>query len=251
MATFIGRKSELKDLTVKLRQHDIVVIHGLKGVGKSSLAREYCKHIARPYFWIDLRNIVGSDEILQSLVRHFIQQAIRVDDPRALLNIVCENIARRRHNLVIVFDNAEDIFKKEDDVKMCIDILLSLSQQKNTKVLVTSTSMFPKETIQYGEFPLRELCFEDSFDLLRSICPNLRDTEKIAKIVELCEGIPLALLLTGGEIEDNNTLTVDDIIYLLSHHRLKLLSPECYTQDEQIGTVIIEICNMCSPSLIQ
>lgn len=236
MANFIGRKSELTDLTAKLRQCDIVVVHGLKGVGKSSLAREYCKHIERPYFWIDLRNITDSDEILQSLVRHFIQEAIGVDDPRELLSVVCENIVRRRLDLVIIFDNAEDIFKTEEDI-LCVDILLSLSQLKNTKVLVTSTSRFRTKTIDCEEFLLKELSFQDSFDLLKSICPNLKDTEKIAKIVELCEGLPLALLLTGGEIEDNS-LSVEKIIYLLSHHRLKILSSECYTQDEQIGMFI-------------
>ncbi|XP_062617214.1 uncharacterized protein LOC134278918 [Saccostrea cucullata] len=66
----------------------------------------------------------------------------------------------------------------------------------------------------------------------------MMQTNKISKIVELCEGLPLALLLAGGEIEDDSSsLDVDDVIYLLIHNRLGILSSECYSQDEQIESI--------------
>ncbi|XP_062617186.1 uncharacterized protein LOC134278901 isoform X2 [Saccostrea cucullata] len=235
MATFIGRRSELQKLAEKLTRYDIIVIHGLKGIGKTSLAREYCKGANRPYLWIDLRNITNSEEVLYSLARHCLQEEVIADDTRALLSALCENIVRRKH-CIIVFDNAEDVFKDEDNLS--VEILLSLSQLKNTKIIVTSTIRVSSEKVQLDELLLKELSYEDSFDLLKTICPSLKDTDKISKIVELCEGLPLALLLAGGEVEDDsNLLDAEDVIYFLSHQRIRILSSEFYTQDEQIDSI--------------
>lgn len=241
MASFVGRLSEIQALTDTFQQHKVVVIRGFKGVGKSALAREFCKHFQRPYYWIELRNITVANEILQTLVRVFLQETIVLDDPKSLLQLICTNISGRRYHLVIVFDNAEDVVK-DADCDLFVEILHSLSNLINTSTLVTTTVKIPFQDDQIGDVFLQELCFEDSFDLLKSVCPTLRDTEKIAAIINLCEGIPLALLLAGGEI---GLLDVDEVIYLLSHYRLKVLSSECYPKEEQIGRN-----HQCSQSLI-
>lgn len=111
MASFVGRLSEIQALTDTFQQHKVVVIRGFKGVGKSALAREFCKHFQRPFYWIELRNITVTNEILQTLVRVFLQETIVLDDPKSLLQLICTNISGRRYHLVIVFDNAEDVVK--------------------------------------------------------------------------------------------------------------------------------------------
>lgn len=231
MASFVGRLSEIQALTDTFQKHKVVVIRGFKGIGKSALAREFCKHFQRKFCWIDLRNVTIANEILQSLVRVFLQEAIVLDDPKSLLQLICTNILGRRHHLVIVFDNAEDVVK-DADCDMFVEILRSLSNLNNTSTLVTTTVKIPVQDDQICDFFLQELCFEDSFDLLKSVCPTLTDIEQISEIIKLCEGIPLALLLAGGEI---GPLDVNEVIYLLRHYRLKVLSSECYPKEEQIG----------------
>ena len=233
MAFLVGRVSEIKELREKLRQHKIVVIHGFKGVGKSSIARELCRQIQQPYYWNDLRNVSTADEVLQYLVRNFLKEAIVLEDSKAMLALVCENIARHGHDLVIVFDNAEDVIKGPEG-HFFVEILLSLSYLVNTNVLVTSDVKLSVQKEEICDYALGELCFKDSYDLLKSVCPTLKDPDKISAVVNLCEGIPLALVLAGGEI---GFLDVDDVIYLLSHHRLRVLSSECYSKDEQIGKI--------------
>ncbi|XP_065926663.1 uncharacterized protein [Magallana gigas] len=232
MASFIGRLSEIQALTDTFQEHKVVVIRGFKGIGKSALAREFCKHFQRPFYWIDLRNVTIANEILQTLVRVFLQEAIVLDDPKSLLQLICTNISGRRYHLVIAFDNAEDVVK-DADCDLFVEILRSLSNLNNTSTVVTTTVKIPVQNDQIGDFFLQELCFEDSFDLLKSVCPTLTDTKKISAIINLCEGIPLALLLAGGEI---GPLDVDEVIYLLSHYRLKVLSSECYPKEEQIDS---------------
>ncbi|XP_011456017.3 uncharacterized protein [Magallana gigas] len=233
MASFIGRLSEIQALTDTFQEHKVVVIRGFKGIGKSALAREFCKHFQRPFYWIDLRNVTIANEILQTLVRVFLQEAIVLDDPKSLLQLICTNISGRRYHLVIAFDNAEDVVK-DADCDLFVEILRSLSNLNNTSTVVTTTVKIPVQNDQIGDFFLQELCFEDSFDLLKSVCPTLTDTKKISAIINLCEGIPLALLLAGGEI---GPLDVDEVIYLLSHYRLKVLSSECYPKEEQIEPI--------------
>lgn len=114
MASFVGRSAEIKALLNKIQHHKLVVIRGFKGIGKSALGREVCKHIQQPFYWIDLRNITIADEMLQSLVRVFIQEAIVLDDQKSLLRAICENIVGKGHHLLIVFDNAEDLVKDND-----------------------------------------------------------------------------------------------------------------------------------------
>lgn len=241
MASFVGRSTEIKALINKIQHHKLVVIRGFKGIGKSAIAREVCKHIQQPFYWIDLRNITIADEMLQSLVRVFIQEAIVLDDKKSLLRAICENIVGKGHHILIVFDNAEDLVK-DNDCGLFVEILLSLSNLINTNILVTTTVKVPVQKDKLVDFFVKELCFEDAFDLLKSVCPTLTDIEKISAIINLCEGIPLALLLAGGEI---GPLDVDEVIYLLSHYRLKVLSSECYPKEEQIGRN-----HQCSQSLI-
>ncbi|XP_078322375.1 uncharacterized protein LOC111103902 isoform X3 [Crassostrea virginica] len=233
MASFVGRLSEIRELRENVQQHEIVVIRGFKGVGKSSIARELCRQIQQPYYWNDLRNINTADGVLQHLLSNFTQEAAVLEDKRALLTIVCENIASQGCDLVVIFDNAEDVIKGEDSA-FFVDIILSLSHLINTNILVTTNVMLPFHQDKICDFILKELCFKDSYDLLKSVCPTLKDTDKISAIVNLCEGIPLALVLAGGEI---GFLNVDEVIYLLSHRRLKVLSSDCYSKDEQLEPV--------------
>ena len=60
------------------------------------------------------------------------------------------------------------------------------------------------------------------------------------KIAELCEGLPLALLMTGSELEQDEEGLLDpcDMVELLNKCRLKVLSQDLYPIQERIGKLV-------------
>ena len=59
------------------------------------------------------------------------------------------------------------------------------------------------------------------------------------KIAELCGGLPLALLMTGSELEqDDGLLDPCDMVELLNKCRLKVLSQDLYPIQERIGKLV-------------
>ncbi|XP_061176456.1 uncharacterized protein LOC133185331 [Saccostrea echinata] len=220
----------------KYIKSDVVVIHGLKAVGKSSLARQFCELVDCKSVWIDLKYVVNCEGLLKALGRQILHDGFTTESLDEMLTILTENIAHRKEEILIIFDNAEDIYK-ENQFEFANHIIESLARIKNVKILITSITSLSMRKDNFDDFHLRPMCFFDSVKLLGHVCPSLKETTKIGKIVELCEGIPLAMLLSGAEIaDDNNPLNAEDIIELLSRSRLRILSSEYYAQDDRIDS---------------
>lgn len=69
LQTFLGRHDEIKQVKSALKMHEMSILQGMGGIGKSSLAAEVADQIASNYsdgvLWGDLRT-TGNDEILDN-----------------------------------------------------------------------------------------------------------------------------------------------------------------------------------------
>jgi class 3 adenylate cyclase/tetratricopeptide (TPR) repeat protein len=111
--SFSGRDEELVALHAALaRDGAVVVVYGLGGVGKSSIAREYGWRNRDAYsvvWWLNAQTEDGIIDGLVSLGAMFVQGLDRLDDRRAAAKRVVNSIIGGFDKpVLLVFDNLED-----------------------------------------------------------------------------------------------------------------------------------------------
>ncbi|HYL27634.1 MAG TPA: adenylate/guanylate cyclase domain-containing protein, partial [Candidatus Nitrosotalea sp.] len=111
--SFSGRQEELATLHAALKRDGaIAVVHGLGGVGKSSLAREYGRHYRDEYsilWWLNAESESGIVDGLLRLGATFVKGLDRLADRRVgaerVINCVLGGFDKP---VLLVFDNLED-----------------------------------------------------------------------------------------------------------------------------------------------
>lgn len=111
--SFSGRDEELAAVHAALA-HDgaIAVVHGLGGIGKSSVAREYGWRNREAYsvvWWLNAQTEDGAIDGLVSLGAMFVQGLDQLDDRRAAAKRVVNSVLGGFDKpVLLVFDNLED-----------------------------------------------------------------------------------------------------------------------------------------------
>jgi DNA-binding SARP family transcriptional activator/tetratricopeptide (TPR) repeat protein len=111
--SFTGRESELAQLDAALWQHTgQVAIHGLSGVGKSALAREYARRNRDRYaavWWLNSETEAGIIDGLVRLGSEFVPALAKLDDRRSAAEQVTANVlSGLTKPVLLVFDNLDD-----------------------------------------------------------------------------------------------------------------------------------------------
>ncbi|XP_061176031.1 uncharacterized protein LOC133184983 [Saccostrea echinata] len=263
MAIFVGRQRELGELRELCCFSDLIVIHGLKGIGKSSFVKQFCENIDHTF--IDVRRREEHPLQLVQMIESEMEDIKRtknreinkpsIDNSNwksdslntSNVHLACtrRTICRRKEiEILLVLDNAEEICADSRS----ISTLTSISKLPGVTILITSTVSPAEMNEQLTELPLKPLPYTDAHALLRTICPSTEDNYFIPKIIELCEGIPLALQIVGLELQ-SALLTPEDLAILLTHSRLKVLSQEYFPKDDQIESTYREFLNKISEPL--
>lgn len=246
MDDFVGRVKEIQDICNSLFSQSTLtralIICGLRAVGKSSLVRQICNRIQDfKVEWVDLRKVTEATRILEPLALSVLKERLDLFHSadaetmfNGLLYRLCTAFDNSPHKHLIVFDNIEDLVEGELLSDYMTKVLCSFVDLTNVRVIATSTTKTEISHPCVSEVLLEPLSLKDSQTLLSELCPSLRKDDKFYKIVDLCEGLPLVLQMTAAEI-DTGELTVDEIVYLLSQCRLKLLSQEFYPSTQRLG----------------
>ncbi|MGC2632753.1 MAG: FxSxx-COOH system tetratricopeptide repeat protein [Candidatus Cybelea sp.] len=111
--TFIGRDAQLAAVDATLqRESAIVVVHGMGGVGKSSVAREYGWRNREAYsvvWWLNAQSEAGIIDGLVGLGAMFVQGLDKLDDRRAAAERVVNSVLGGFDKpVLLVFDNLEE-----------------------------------------------------------------------------------------------------------------------------------------------
>jgi hypothetical protein len=245
MADFVGREKEIQHVNNILcspsSEQSVVILYGMKAVGKSSVTREICQRMKEyEVHWVDLTHTVVAIKILEPLVvtilheNHIIIHEEDVDEIfDDLLERLCYQLTGSDTKHLIVFDNMDGILERKLYTYM-LKLIYSLVCVDTVRILATSTIKLEVNHPSVLEMLLEPLSLKDSQDLLHKLCPSLKRNAMFYKIIDLCEGLPLVLKMTASEI-DAGDLTVEEIVCLLSQCRLKFLSQEFYPSTDRLG----------------
>lgn len=213
---FVGRQRELRWLLGPYATR-VTVLVGMPGVGKSELVRRAAERlrgrgVKRAY----LVNLRGYDDdqspaepitVLGALLRR-----LGVSGAELMRLDLDDRIERCRtllpdRSALVVLDNARDADQLEP-------LLAALT---GPQVLVTSRNSFARPPgagrSDWSQVEVSPLPVPDSVALLRSLAPAAplaEQPEESRRLVELCGGLPLDLVLTGARLAETPEWTLAD-----------------------------------------
>jgi AAA+ ATPase superfamily predicted ATPase len=205
---FVGRNDFLSQLKIQYSVNKIIIVHGLKSIGKTRTVSEFVNRVRE-----DVTNL---EEIQIRLTDGNIQRAIFLR-LATLLHVVISNSGEWDENIIpiidafnnknnveyiIHIDSCEHIFDGPMSRSFKIFCCQLVKETHNVHILISS-SVF---TNDFGEdafiSELQPLSMSESSELLRNF---MNDREKdVAKVAELCLGLPLALIMVGTYIRRLN-----------------------------------------------
>ncbi|XP_061177203.1 uncharacterized protein LOC133185928 [Saccostrea echinata] len=259
MEDFVGRIREIRDISHILFSPSstkrAVILYGLKAVGKSSVIRQICSKVKDfQVYSADLRNAEEPIKNLEFLFSTILNERKHLPDEEnmeevfeKLLEKLCSELKVSKTKYLIALYNIEGVIEdgRSKYLEKVFHLVVNLD---NVRILATSTAELEVNHPQVFEMVLDPLSLKDSQDMLRKLCPSLKNDEKFYKIVDLCMGLPLALKMVATEIAAG-ILTVEDIVYLLSQCRLKLLSQEYYPSTDRLAPIYLTFLQRLSEPL--
>ncbi|ACZ89571.1 hypothetical protein Aros01_05563 [Streptosporangium roseum] len=231
LTSFVGRTRLLTTLRQRLREHRLVTVTGIGGVGKSRTALRIA-HLMRGQFrdgvWFaDLARLQDS-----GMVRHTITSALGIADQssRSANETLVEWLGDREILLIIdtcehLVDACAALFEELLSSARGLTILATSRQSLNARGEHTVT--IPPLTVP-GESPGEDVFSNEAVQLFTAragaVVPNfMLDEQNIGPVAELCrrlDGIPLAIELAAVRMR---ALSVEQILGLLAD-RFSLLA---------------------------
>ena len=218
-----------------------VLVSGIAGVGKSTVAIQAGHQLKNKFKSIvkfcSLRGARSSNEGSQEEgeVREILNvcapgQDQTSENPRHVLHRWCR---RLEYELILILDNAEDAM--EDCAKTSfVQLLKDMRKCSRCKVkfLITSrrsdiaTTGLTIKPVKVGPLDPKESIevLKDGASLPPDTGPDTQD--KLCKIAELCENIPLALRLAGSLLSSESEYTFEELIQELERNPTKTLGLE-------------------------
>lgn len=213
--SIVGRESELAELQTALKEHRLVTLTGVGGVGKTRLALEVAARSAHHFpdgvFVIELAAVTDPAAVPEAVaaVLGITQQAgLSVADSVAT--------ALEGRTRLLLFDNCEHVLDAAADM---IDAILS--QSSTLKVLATSREGLRLGDEQLWPVPSLVNTGADSaaavlfVDRARAVAPSisLSRSDDVDALVEICrrlDGIPLGIELAASRMQSMTVTEVRD-----------------------------------------
>ena len=196
---FVGRETELQQITQLLREKRLLTLVGPDGVGKTRIACEAARRLADRYpdgvRFVDLSSVTHP-EGLPSFIAHAL--GIGGDSGKPQLQMVTERLAAREQ--LLIFDNCEHV------ITACAEAIEQiLTECARIRVLSTARQSLeiPGETL----FQLQPLSANDARDFflerLQAGAANAlstTDTQAVATICDRLDRLPFALELVAPRV---------------------------------------------------
>lgn len=219
LTTFVGRKSEIDAVRQGLSSSRLITIMGPGGAGKTRLALEVGDKVLEEYpdgVWFVELAPLQDDAVLPQAVAKAI--GLREQEGRK----VTDQLADYLHNkdLLLILDNCEHL------VDACAQFAeMALRRAEEVRILATSRQSlrltservyslrgmgFPawKYPQDLDQYPAVQLFRQSARQVDADFEPQSGELETIARICQLVQGMPLAILLAAGWVD---VLGLDEI----------------------------------------
>lgn len=185
---YVGRQQETKVLQEKLKQHPLVEIVGVSGIGKTEFAKQVAKDISQNFelvFWIDGNDYKDLDSV------KLCQFAYDVN-----LRFVLQNYK----SLVIVDNLNENVLQFRDEY--------NTANKHESRCIVTTLKQHLSNEQTYNLPYMQENLIGNVID---SFClDNITNIDR-DKLIKLTAGYPLAVTMVCSLIKDGE-FSVDDLL---------------------------------------
>jgi tetratricopeptide (TPR) repeat protein len=221
---FIGRDGAILELERSLHRPPAgVLIHGLGGIGKTTLCRGFIKWLADTNglplgcIWLSFQEIRSAEYVINHLVGTLFSTNALAASTDQKLRILIQ--ALRSNPFLIVWDNFEVVrgdanksmvgSMSEADQLLLADLLHQLRGGK-TKVLITSRSDEPwLETSSCFRLPIRGLSGEERWEFCDTIVKDFGLTIDCTKddwqeLIDMLDGHPLMMRVVLSQLQHSS-----------------------------------------------
>ncbi|KAL3881689.1 hypothetical protein ACJMK2_028093 [Sinanodonta woodiana] len=249
---FRGRSGELERLMSGWHERKrIFILSGFKSIGKTRLAEQFLSNIPDKNvvkYKLDFRKYCIKD--MTAFERKFLHLT-KAENKYPLkeghgfkdwLETLIQTIEDSACIHLFYFDNIEDILNNEKDLTDKFLSFLSSFIRKTTRVRIILTSTITIHFAKLGPISHNQrvlnLTLEDSVALLKTVCQGKELDKYNVPLAKLCEGLPLAIIMTGCELSDpEGFISPIEMVEILICNRLHALSQEFYPAEDRIESV--------------
>ncbi|GEM_PF-3110709 len=212
-----GRRRKQAEILEAIQRHRVVVLEGIGGIGKSTLARNVVEQIVRnkgkkynAVVWISAKDTdVNLDSALKTIAYVLdYHQYISMLDTVALKTTAIIEILQEK-NVFFVFDNFETITDKE--LRKFIQII-----PDNNRILVTTRHDVEKLSQDQYLPEIEKLDFKDGRDVILHELKRQRllkhsSDDIIKKIYEFTDGLPQAIIWAISQLKYSTISSIEDV----------------------------------------
>ncbi|KAK3596952.1 hypothetical protein CHS0354_002520 [Potamilus streckersoni] len=250
-APFRGRTEFLNDLQKAWMHNKCVVfgVYGMKSVGKSRTARKHITDIERLVLQnnkqfrevkivdVNLRLYKTDREIYVQMCESLGIVADIYNERKQIQSHIKMN---KDKYFIVLFDNFDALKKStlKDELKSFVVKLAVI--RYNIQLYITSTEniLFTQIKALFYHKTLEPFNDNDAKELLKAAANDIDFGEYLDQIVQLCAGLPLAILMVASELQTDDGMTKpEEIVEILTDSRLEALSKDNYPVKDRIENV--------------
>ncbi len=195
---FVGRNSEIEEIHMRLQQNPILFLHGIGGIGKSELAKQYAKKYENEYETIvwapyvtDIISVITNDRSIQ-INNYTLPENKKVEEYYDdKLCKIKELISANNNRILLIVDNLDS--DKDINIKDLFDL--------DCDVLITSRL----NMMQVFNRPQMEIGAIDDLSLSRLLFAKYYDfddceSDDVDAIIDLVQSHTLAIELIAKQV---------------------------------------------------
>jgi hypothetical protein len=177
--TFVGREAEIAEMKAILdNERTVVLVNGLGGIGKTSLAKEYLKRYNADYqyiAWLEQTSTLTNAFILDDLLHQNLGLKFSNEEESVKFKTILNSLKNLQGTNILVIDNYAET--SED---LALNPLATLPFADNWKILITSREKIAK----FKPLILDTLSEAEAMTLFRTYCSKAVKDEELKILLQ-------------------------------------------------------------------